>query len=122
MTHLDILGQDLKFTVRTLLRTPGFTLTAVTVAALGIAATTAAFSVTDRVLFRELPFFESEKLVSLYQAEPGYSRFEPSPSHFRDWKQMNTVFEDMGAHRLGKSSGMRPWRQPSCWSRVRVMW
>lgn len=98
LTHLDILGQDLRFTLRTLLRTPGFTLTAVVVAALGIAATTAAFSVTDRVLFRELPFFESEKLVSLYQAEPGYSRFEPSPSHFRDWKQMNTVFEDMGAY------------------------
>jgi predicted permease len=97
MVHADILRQDLTFTLRTLLRTPGFTLTAVVVAALGIGATTAAFSVTDRVLFRELPFGDSERLVSLYQAEPGYARFEPSPSHFRDWKQMNTVFEDLGA-------------------------
>ncbi len=97
MAHADILRQDLAFTLRTLLRTPGFTLTAIVVAALGIGATTASFSVTDRVLFRELPFGESERLVSLYQTEPGYSRFEPSPSHFRDWKQMNTVFEDLGA-------------------------
>ena len=97
MAHLDILRQDLTFTARTLLRTPGFTLTAIVVAALGIGATTAAFSVTDRVLFRELPFGDSERLVSLYQAEPGYSRFEPSPSHYRDWKQMNTVFDDLGA-------------------------
>jgi putative ABC transport system permease protein len=97
MVHADILRQDLTFTFRTLLRTPGFTLTAIVVAALGIGATTAAFSVTDRVLFRELPFSDSEKLVSVYQAEPGYSRFEPSPSHFRDWRQVNTVFEDLGA-------------------------
>ncbi|MBX7187887.1 MAG: ABC transporter permease [Vicinamibacteria bacterium] len=97
MAHVDILRQDLTFTARTLLRTPGFTLTAIVVAALGIGATTAAFSVTDRVLFRELPFGDSERLVSLYQAEPGYSRFEPSPSHYRDWKQMNTVFTDLGA-------------------------
>jgi len=98
MVHADILRQDLTFTLRTLLRTPGFTLTAVTVAALGIGATTAAFSITDRVLFRELPFADSEKLVNVYQTEPGYSRFEPSPSQYRDWKQMNTVFEDLGAY------------------------
>jgi predicted permease len=97
MAHLDILRQDLTFTFRTLLRTPGFTLTAIVVAALGIGATTAAFSVTDRVLYRELPFVDSEKLVSLYQAEPGYSRFEPGPAHFRDWREMNTVFEDLAA-------------------------
>jgi putative ABC transport system permease protein len=98
MVHLDILRQDLKFTFRTLLRTPGFALTAIVVAALGIGATTAAFSVTDRVLLRELPFADSGRLVNLYQAEPGYSRFEASPSHYRDWKQMNTVFEDMAAY------------------------
>ena len=119
LTHLDILSQDLKFTVRTLLRTPGFTITAVVVAALGIGATTAAFSVTDRVLFRELPFFDSEKLVSLYQAEPGYSRFEPSPSHFRDWKQMNAVFEDMGAYAttsMNLIAGVEPQRVNGAWA------
>ena len=98
ITHLDILSQDLKFTARTLSRTPGFTLTAIVVAALGIGATTAAFSVTDRVLIRDLPFREADRLVKIFQAEPGYSRFEPSPSHYRDWKGMNTSFQDMGAY------------------------
>ena len=98
LAHVDILRQDLAFTFRTLSRTPGFTLTAIVVAALGIGATTAAFSSTDRALIRALPFHDSDKLVNLYQAEPGYSRFEPSPAHFRDWRQMNTSFEDVGAH------------------------
>ena len=98
LTHLDILRQDLKFTFRTLARTPGFTLTAILVAALGIGATTAAFTVTDRVLIRELPFRDADRLVKLYQAEPGYSRFEPSPAHYRDWKAMNSSFVDIGAY------------------------
>jgi predicted permease len=96
--HADILRQDLRFTFRTLARTPGFTMTAILVAALGIGATTAAFSVTDRVLLRELPFADSERLVSLFQAEGAYSRFEASPSHYRDWRQMNAVFEDLAAY------------------------
>jgi predicted permease len=98
MSHLDILHQDLKFTIRTLSRTPGFTVTAIVVGALGIGATTAAFSVTDRVLIRDMPFREPSQLVRLYQAEPGYPRFEPSPSHYRDWRQMSTSFQDMGAY------------------------
>lgn len=98
LTHFDILRQDLKFTFRTLARTPGFTLTAILVAALGIGATTAAFTVTDRVLIRDLPFRDADRLVKLYQAEPGYSRFEPSPAHYRDWKAMNSSFSDLGAY------------------------
>ena len=98
MAHMDILKQDMRFTVRALGRAPGFTITAILVAALGVGATTAAFSVTDRVLFRPLPFSDPDRLVKLFQAEPGYSRFEPSPAHYRDWKAMNSSFEDMGAY------------------------
>jgi predicted permease len=98
LSHFDILRQDLKFTIRALSRTPGFTTTAIVVAALGIGATTAAFSVTDRVLIRDMPFLEASRLVRLYQAEPGYSRFEASPAHYRDWRQMSTSFQDMGAY------------------------
>ena len=49
-------AQDLRHTRRTLARTPGFTVTAILIVALGVGATTAAFSVTDFVLFRPLPF------------------------------------------------------------------
>ncbi|HVQ30861.1 MAG TPA: hypothetical protein VMV21_14825, partial [Vicinamibacteria bacterium] len=49
-THVDILRQDLRYTARTLGRSPGFTATVVGVAALGIGATTATFTITDHVL------------------------------------------------------------------------
>lgn len=98
LSHWDILRQDMRYTRRSLGRSPGFTITTIVVAALGIGATTAAFSVTDRVLIRPLPFRDPERLVKVFQAEPGYSRFEPSPAHFRDWRRMSSSFEDMGAY------------------------
>jgi hypothetical protein len=54
--HLDVLRQDLRYTARSLRRTPGFAATAVLVVALGVGANTAAFSLADQVLLRPLPF------------------------------------------------------------------
>lgn len=96
--HWDILRQDLRYTARTLARTPGFTLTAIIVTALGIGATTAAFSITDHVLIRPLPFADSDRLVRLWESPPGYTQMELSPPNYRDWKQMSTSFESMGAY------------------------
>jgi predicted permease len=95
--HGDILRQDLQYTWRTLARTPGFAITAVLVAALGVGANTAAFTVTDFVLVRPLPFHEPEKLVKLWETTPGYGRMELSPANYRDWKRMSTSFDAMGA-------------------------
>ena len=95
--HWDVLRQDLRYTARTLARTPGFAFTAILVVALGVGANTAAFTVTDFVLVRPLPFAEPERLVKLWESTPGYSRMELSPANYRDWKRMNTSFETMGA-------------------------
>src|SRR5579863_10139288 len=78
--HLDILAQDLRYTVRSLKNSPGFTLTAIVVAALGIGASTSAFSITDHVLIRPLPFADANRLVKLWedQSPQGYSALEPS--------------------------------------------
>ena len=97
--HLEMLRQDLAYTVRTLLRVPAFTATAVLVTALGVGATTAAFSVTDHVLLRPLPFKDPDRLVRLYQDQSfrGYARMELSPANFRDWQRMATTFDSMGA-------------------------
>ncbi len=95
--HWDILRQDLRYTARTLARAPGFTAVAILVLALGIGANTAVFSVTDYVLIRPLPFPAADRLVRLWETLPGYREMELSPVDFRDWKRMNTVFEDMGA-------------------------
>ena len=62
---LDALKQDLRFSLRMYRRSPGFTITALLAIALGIGATTAVFSVTDRILFRPLPFRDGQQLVSL---------------------------------------------------------
>jgi putative ABC transport system permease protein len=95
--HGDILRQDLAFTARTLSTSRGFALTAVVVSALGIGATTAAFSITDHVLFRPLPFAEPDRLVRLWQAQGGYGHTQLSPANYRDWKRMSRSFEEMGA-------------------------
>jgi putative ABC transport system permease protein len=95
--HWDILRQDLRYAVRTLARAPGFTTVAILVLALGIGANTAVFSVTDYVLIRQLPFPSPDRLMTLWETLPGYRHMELSPANYRDWKRLNTVFEDMGA-------------------------
>ena len=97
--HWDILKQDLRYTARTLNRSRGFALTAIVIVALGIGANTAAFSVTDFVLLRPLPFPDPDRLVTIWQRSPGYSRMELSPANIRDWKQAATSFERVGIHR-----------------------
>src|SRR5580692_2702738 len=66
---IDGLGRDLRYATRTLKRTPGFTLTAILVMALGIGANVALFTVVRNVLLNPLPFHDPEKLVTLYQAD-----------------------------------------------------
>lgn len=99
--HLDILKQDLRYSARTLLRAPGFALTAIVVSALGIGATTAAFTMIDHVLIRPLPFPDSDRLVKLYQSQPvNNGKFnDVAPANYRDWKRMATSFESMGMFR-----------------------
>jgi putative ABC transport system permease protein len=99
VVHCDILKQDLRYTARTLNRSRGFALTAIVIVALGVGANTAAFSLTDFVLLRPLPFADPDRLVTIWQRSPGYSRMELSPANIRDWKQAARSFERVGIHR-----------------------
>jgi predicted permease len=98
--HFDILRQDLKYALRSLRRTPGFTITAILVAALGIGATTATFTLADHVLIRALPFPEPHELVRVWEdhSARGYPRLEPSPPDFLDWQRQATSFERLEAY------------------------
>jgi predicted permease len=96
--QLDILKQDVWYAGRALRRAPGFAITAVLVVALGIGAATAAFSVTDFVLIRPLPFPEPDRLVKIWETTPGYSRMELSAPNYRDWKAAATSFESIGMY------------------------
>jgi putative ABC transport system permease protein len=99
--HGDILRHDLRYAARSLRRAPGFAAIAVLLAALGVGATTAVFSVADFVLLRSLPFPNADRLVKLWQRTPGYNRLELSPANYRDWSHTNTVFEGTGALATG---------------------
>ncbi len=96
--HWDLLRQDLRHMSRSHARAPGLAVTAILVTALGIGANTAVFSITDQVLLRPLPFPDSERLVKLWQHEPGYTRMELSPPNYLDWKRMSSSFEAMAAY------------------------
>jgi putative ABC transport system permease protein len=96
--HLEILRQDMRYSARVLTRTPGFAITAVLIVALGIGTTTAAFSVTDFVLIRPLPFPEPDRLVMLMEKTPGYPTMEFSVPNYRDWTQAARSFESTGSY------------------------
>src|SRR6266571_3380943 len=98
LVHCDLLRQDLSYTGRMLRRAPGFAVTAVLIVALGIGATTAAFSVTDFVLIRPLPFPEPDRLVKMWETTPGFNGMELSSPNYRDWKAAATSFESMGVY------------------------
>lgn len=98
MVHVDLLRQDLAYLRRGVLKAPGFALTVIGVTALGIGANTAAFSLTDHVLLRPLPYSEAERLVKLWQKVPGYWQMELSPLNYRDWRDMSTSFEGVAAY------------------------
>lgn len=99
---LESLWRDVRYGIRTLLRTPGFSLTAILVMALGIGATTSLFTIVRSVLLKPLPFREPDKLVMLYEHFRQQSQFPynvVAPSDFRDWRAQTHGFEDMGAWR-----------------------
>ncbi|MBI2687801.1 MAG: ABC transporter permease [Acidobacteria bacterium] len=92
---LDQLRQDLRYAVRGLLHAPGFTLTAVAAIAVGIGASTAVFSFTDRILFRPLPYADEQSLVWFGMTAPlADSEFLLSWD-YDIWRKKQTVFSVM---------------------------
>jgi len=77
MTTWDALSQDVRFGLRTLLRTPGYTTAAVVILALGIGANSAIFSVIDGVLIKPLPFRDGQGLVLIQESAPVGSKAHP---------------------------------------------
>jgi predicted permease len=101
--HVDILKQDVSYTARVLKRSPGFATTAVLIVALGVGATTAAFSITDFVLLRPLPFPEPNRIVTLWEHMPKF-RNNLSPANFRDWTSASASFDRAGMYHPQLSS------------------
>ncbi len=97
---------DLRYGIRTLLKTPGFTLVAVLALALGIGANTAIFTVVNAILIRPLPYPNPDRLVVLWEnnTREGWSRTGVSGATYMDWKEQATLFEDMSLHEPGSGT------------------
>jgi predicted permease len=91
--------QDLRFGLRMLRKSPGFTITAVVTLALGIGANTAIFSVVNAVLLRSLPYQDANRLVTAwsYNRARGDDTDLVSPLDFADWRAQNGAFENLAA-------------------------
>jgi predicted permease len=105
-TMLENFLRDLRISVRTLFRTPGFSLIAVLVMALCIGAATSLFTVVRSVLLRPLPFRDFGRLVALYEhfRDPAMNAQEfnynaVAPADYYDWRTKTHGFEDMAAVR-----------------------
>jgi putative ABC transport system permease protein len=109
------LWQDLRYGIRTLLKTPSFTFAAVLALALGIGANSAIFSVANAVLLRPLPYSEPQRLVMIWGnlLKPGLDEIGASPPEFKDYKEQGSSFERLACYResgLNLSGGGEPER------------
>ena len=101
---MSSLFQDLRYSWRTLAKSPGFATVAVLTLALGIGANTAIFSFVDGVLLKPLPYPEADRIVRVLEKPPRGDRNGISTLNFLDWQKDNTVFEFMAAQTGGSAT------------------
>src|SRR5258706_14922517 len=95
---MENLLQDVRYSVRTLAKNPGFTAIAVLTLALGIGANTAIFSVVENLLLRPLPYPQPERLVKIANSYlPQIPKAGLSPGDYADWQRQSQSFSEMGA-------------------------
>ncbi|MGE5744974.1 MAG: ABC transporter permease [Gemmatimonadota bacterium] len=101
---MDALLQDLRYALRQLARSPGFTLAAVLTLGLGIGATTAIFSVVDGVLLRPAPFVDMDRLAMVWETDrkSGTSHEPASVPDFQDFQRRSAQFAQLAAFAAGE--------------------
>jgi len=99
--RLETVWQDLHFALRQLRRSPGFTLTAVLMLALGIGASVAIFAFVDAALIKPLPYQDPTRLVDVAERGKLWPRSNLSYQDYVDWKKMNKVFSALEAYTGG---------------------
>jgi hypothetical protein len=95
---LESILADLRFALRQLVKSPGFTITAVLTLAMGVGGNTAVFSVVDAALLKPLPYRNADRLVMVAQELPK----EPAPAfdtfrEYQEWNHSSNSFEKLAA-------------------------
>src|SRR5438270_1168716 len=116
--YIEGVGRDVKYAVRMLLKTPGFSIIAIFTLALGIGANTAIFSLVNGVLLRPLPFPDAERIIYIEGKNPqaGITESNISFLDFTDWSQQTDLFASTAAYWTGTANfgadGAEPERVP----------
>ena len=96
---VDAVTSDLRFALRTLRKSPGFTAVVMLTLALGIGATTAIFAVVDTVMLRPYPYADMNRIVMLNETTRNGQFLSIAWQNFQDWHEQNQVFEHLGVYR-----------------------
>src|SRR4051812_41097725 len=88
-----LLGQDLRYSIRGLLKHKSFTFAAILTLAVGIGACTAIFSVVQAVIIQPLPYPQPERLVMVWETEKSGERTNVGYPTFVDWRNQSHAFE-----------------------------
>jgi putative ABC transport system permease protein len=93
--HLDVLRQDVRYTLRSLRRAPLFALTAVATLALGVGANTAIFSIVNAVVLQPLPYDRDHRLVRIWEINSALEvdGFSVSLPNYVSWKERSTTVD-----------------------------
>ena len=95
---IDTLLQDIRYSIRSLVKNPSFSVVAVATLALGIGATTGIFTVVNGVLLEPLPYPEPDRLVMLWESQLSDGTLGTvAPANFFDWHEQSRSFEKMAA-------------------------
>ncbi|MGA3203589.1 MAG: ABC transporter permease, partial [Bryobacteraceae bacterium] len=94
---IETLWRDLRYALRTLRKSPGFTIVALLTLALGIGANTAMFSIVYGVLLRPLPYKDPSRLIVLNETNARVGKVSVSYPNFEDWRQQSRAFSQMAA-------------------------
>ena len=96
---MDTLVSDVRFAVRSLVRSPSFAITAVLALGLGIGSTAGVFSLLEGVVLRPLPYRDPSRLVTIWDTnrEKGLKHEAISPVTFHDYRALTSVFADAAA-------------------------
>ena len=97
MVWLEQFGQDIRFVLRQLRRSPAFTTVAILTLALGIGANTAIFNVVHATLLQPLPVSDAKRMVVIWanNLEHGWTRIGPTGQDYLDWKEQSKSFGDL---------------------------